>query len=225
VPSFDAALDLSDYSLPTDAKVFVEAYRRMDWMRFDFGTVGAVFPPSDRRLLRFDASDGVLFRVRVVSPDGSPTGKVLAEADRIRPRSSDSKDKNRRSLLPLESAPLNGELFRLDLSAEPVLLIEQTLGAGDWRSCARDPLFHALVYPCVLRQILDRLTADAWPEEGTAGWEGDWARFIESLPGFYERPDEDGDTDAWIDAMVGSFARERRLLEAFNAKWTDGGAQ
>jgi hypothetical protein len=33
--------------LPTDAKVFVEAYRQTNWMRFDFGTIGAVQAPGD----------------------------------------------------------------------------------------------------------------------------------------------------------------------------------
>lgn len=222
--SFNAALNLTSYSLPETAKVFVEAYRRMDWMRFDFGTVGSIVPAADRRLVRFEAWEGVLFRVRVVSPDGSPTGKLLAEADRLRPRSSKPTEQKRRSLLPLDSADLNGELFRLDLSEGPVLLVERTLGGGDWRSCARDQLFQGLVYPSVLRQILQHLLSDDWPEEGDPRWERDWARFVESVPGFYPPPDEDGDQDAWTDAVVASFARQHRFVQAFNAKWTDGGS-
>ena len=44
--AFDANLDgLRNYDLPRDAFVFVEAYRQTNWMRFYFGTIGAISSP------------------------------------------------------------------------------------------------------------------------------------------------------------------------------------
>ena len=80
---FDATLDLAKYKFPDNARVYVEAYRQMEWMRFDFGSVASVRPPADRQLSRFESPEGVLFRIRVVSPDGTPSGRLVAEADRI----------------------------------------------------------------------------------------------------------------------------------------------
>jgi hypothetical protein len=47
VLTFDAVLDLTNYNLPEDACVFVEAYRQTTFMRFPHGTVGAPQPPSN----------------------------------------------------------------------------------------------------------------------------------------------------------------------------------
>src|SRR5476651_1773831 len=71
--AFDATLALAKYKFPDNARVYVEAYRQMDWMRFDFGSAASIRPPDDRRLTRFESAEGVLFRIRVVSPDGTPS--------------------------------------------------------------------------------------------------------------------------------------------------------
>ena len=82
--SFEATLALDEYELPNDALVAVEAYRQTSWMRFDFGTIGAILQPSDRQLTEFDSPEDILFRVRVTSPGTpeEPHGLLLAEADR-----------------------------------------------------------------------------------------------------------------------------------------------
>src|SRR5437879_6032568 len=55
--SFDAELRLGEYDLPPEALVFIEAYRQTNWMRFPFGTAGAIQPPApeQRRLREFDS--------------------------------------------------------------------------------------------------------------------------------------------------------------------------
>lgn len=221
---FDAVLGLQNLTLPPTARVFVEAYRRMDWMRFYFGTVGALAEPPDRRLTRFETPSSILFRVRVVSPDGSPSGKLLAEADRISPTTPQKTDKGRRTLLSVQPTALDGELFRLDLSGDPVSLVERSVGEL-WESTASSLVFQALVYPTVLREILATMVTD-WPDEDeTDGWRGDWARLARGLPGFEPPPSGEDETSmsAWIDARVSSFCRQFRILDLFNAAWTQGG--
>jgi hypothetical protein len=222
--TFDVTLNLGKYKFPVHSKVFVEAYRQMDWMRFDFGLAGGVQAPIDRRLDRFDSVDGVLFRVRVVSPDGTPSGKLVAEADRISARLPGTKTA-RRNLLPLVPASLEGELFRLDLTSEsqPILLVERELG-GDWQSAAASPLFESLVYPQVLRGVLTELMKDGWSEgdwdPGT--WQADWARLVRSLPGFTEPPVDETELGNWIDTVVEAFCRTHRMCERFNKVWSGG---
>src|SRR5258708_5063469 len=76
---FDADLrSLAEYDLPPDSFVFVEAYRQTNWMRFDFGQLGAISPDANRVLSQFDSADGILFRVKV-TPNGD-THTLLAEA-------------------------------------------------------------------------------------------------------------------------------------------------
>jgi hypothetical protein len=218
-PAFDATLNIAAHGFPETSRVFVEAYRRMEWMRFDFGTIGHLLPPPDRRLTRFESLNGVLFRVRVVSPEGSPSGKLLGEADRIPVQIPTPTEQTRRTLLPLVPESLQGELFRLDLSGEPLLLVERELG-GDWQAAAGSPLFESLVYPSVLRAIVEELLREGWPDDDEADWHGDWARFAESLPGFTDPPAEDSDRDEWIDTVVEAFCRAHRMLDRFNTAWT-----
>ena len=39
VDEFDAVIRLADLELPDSARLFVEAYHKSDWMRFDYGTL------------------------------------------------------------------------------------------------------------------------------------------------------------------------------------------
>src|SRR5437016_4376307 len=84
VLTFDATIKLTDYGLPNDAPVFVEAYRLTTYMRFPHGTVAAPQPPGNlsRRLTEFLTDDGLLFRVKVTST-GDRAGLLLAEAESI----------------------------------------------------------------------------------------------------------------------------------------------
>lgn len=221
--AFDAILDLAKYKFPANARVYVEAYRQMEWMRFDFGSAAGIHPPADRQLNRFESPEGVLFRIRVVSPDGTPSGRLVAEADRVTVRMPHT-PKGRRTLLPLAPATLQGELFRLDTSGEqPVLLVERELG-GDWQAAAASPAFESLVYPQVLRSLLSELLKDGWPdmEEDSDGWQAGWALLLESLPGFSDPPEDENEYADWIDTVVEAFCRNHRMCERFNQAWSGG---
>jgi hypothetical protein len=149
---FHAALALDNYGLLPDAKVFVEAYRQTNWMRFDFGTVGAVKAPGDLRLSEFDTREGILFRVRVTAT-ANPEGRLLAEADQISPvHIKETGEETREPLLPIKPADLGEEVFRVDFSDRPILLINNQF--GDWRALARSPFFVCMALPQTLREIL-----------------------------------------------------------------------
>jgi hypothetical protein len=223
---FDASLRLADYSLPGDARIFVEAYRQTQYMRFDFGQVGAMRIPDERRLSDFDSAEGVLFRVKVVTA-ADPHGLLLAQADQIRPRKSTDEDENRVPLLPVvPDDNLADEVWRLDFDDQQTLL-KVNSALGDWRALARDPVFLSLVYPSVLRAVLWRvlLQEKHRDTEDAEDWRSRWLRFAAGLLGVGDFPAEDDEDriSDWIDTAVSAFCRRHNIRSTFERYWT--GAQ
>lgn len=223
---FDASLRLADYKLTGDARVFVEAYRQTQYMRFDFGQVGAMCIPDDRRLSDFDSAEGVLFRVKVVTA-ADPHGLLLAEADQIRPRKSTDEDENRIPLLPVvPDENLGDEIWRLEFDDQQTLL-KVNSALGDWRALARDPVFLALVYPSVFRTVLWRVLAQEKHRdtEDADDWRTRWLRFAAGLPGVGDLPAEDDEDriSDWIDTAASAFCRRNNIRATYERYWT--GAQ
>ena len=72
--SFSAAFDLTQYDFDPTAKLYVEAYRKNQLLRFDFGTVGAIDAPRDTSLAAFgDDLMGIRFRAKVVAANADKT--------------------------------------------------------------------------------------------------------------------------------------------------------
>lgn len=209
----DLQLDLGSYGLPPSAPVRVEAWRSNAVQRWDYGTVGALTPPSaeERRMSEVPASSQ--FRVLVVAGDGS--GRLLAACPRIKPALP------LRSLLPLREVgddELGGEVWRVDFGDddEPELLVNRGV-SGVSEIVRTNKGFRALVMPAVLRTILTHIVIDeqANPEDDGDPWAG-WFRLARALhDAEIPQVTPDGvDSDvyaarSWIDAVVGAFARDR----------------
>jgi len=220
--TFDADLDLSRYELPDEALVSVEAQRQTSWMRFPFGAVGELRVPDDRELREFDWPEGILFRVRVTS-EKQPRGLLLAEASRIRPRRREEVEEERVPLLPVKpDEGLDDEVFRVDFSDRPTLLINSRV--GDWRSAAKDPVFTAMAYPGAMREILARIlyVEHYHDKDDDEDWRSQWLRYASLLPGVTDLPGEREEDrfDDWIDEAVASFCRRFRMYERFSGYWT-----
>jgi hypothetical protein len=224
--SFVATLQLGDYDLPSDALVFVEAYRQSSWMRFEFGSVGAITEPANRALTEFDSTEAILFRVRVTSTD-SPRARLLAEADRIPLRRLEEKPGERVPLLPVQPADIGEEIARVEFDDAhgTTLLINRAV--GDWRDVALSPAFYSLVYSQALREILTRiLRVEGHSDSETPdNWRSQWLRFAKLLPGVTEPPEqEESDRfDDWIDQAVQAFARRHGVLARFTEFWRGEG--
>lgn len=227
-PRISATLDLAEYSLPSDADVFVEAYRHSTWQRFVYGTAGAVQAPEDTILHDFGAAEGVQFRVKVVEPAsrGVTAARILAQADGIKP----NQDGPRHSLLPLDPDPsLRDEVWRLDIDENdgPLVKVSTNL-VRDRNALARSPAFLALALPEALRRILEWAVADGLP--GDDEWDtprGRWIRFTCGLLGQSEPPqhldDRNEGEDAraqWIDDAIIQFCRANKIGSAFNTWWS-----
>lgn len=224
---FDVSLNLAKYHLPGDAYIYVEAYRQLHYMRFDYGQVGAIRIPEIRQLSDFGSADGVLFRVKVVK-GYEPHGLLLAEADQIRPRSTTDDDDNRIPLLPVKpDENMGDEIWRIEFDGQQtLLLINSTL--GDWRAIVRHPVFLSLVYPAALRFILVHILTEegARDTDDMEDWRSRWLRFAVSLPGVSDPPRDDADDvniQNWIDNAVSAFSRHHNFRTTFERYWT--GAQ
>ena len=221
---FQAALTLGDYDLPADAKIFVEAYRRTNWMRFEFGTVGNVQAPGNLRLSEFDTHEGLLFRVRVTAT-ANPKGRLLAEADQISPvHSKESDEETRESLLPIQPEDLGERVFRIDFTDRPILLINNQF--GDWRALARSPAFVCIAFPQAVQEILTRVLwiERCYETEDAADWKAQWLKFASLIPGSSEPPGEEDENrfDDWINEAVAAFTRRHGMKNYFNMSWSGG---
>lgn len=207
---FDAQVSLDRYDLPPSANVFLEAYRRNSYMRFPWGRVSDTRPPGQRLALTdIDSADTVYFRVKVVG-SADEDGLILAQADRIRVNVSDQ------SILPVSVTDLDEIVWRLSFDDdEPFLLVNSRID-GILDLVRSDASFAALVYPAVLRDILDRLCQEATDGgDDQQHWVTTWERFARAL-NTEPIPRSDGPgRDRWIDATANLFASKHRLLNRY----------
>ena len=219
---FSARMSLETYGFPATAAVIVEAYRQLELSRFEFGTVTRPIPPPNCRLTEFGTLDGVRFRVKVVSND-EPRGQLLGVADRIHPTDV-ALDRTRRiPLINVQGHDLGREVWKLDFSDEPILLVNYRM--ANKHTLVRSPMFQSLVLPEVLRSILTRiLLVDEFRYfEDEDDWAARWLRFASSFPGAGEVPeDADAEMDAeWIDSAVSAFCQWRGTDRLFRDFWRD----
>lgn len=212
--AFTAELRLDRYRLPKRARVFIEAWKHANRMRFDFGTIGIpVHPPArELELTEFAGTNNMLFRVKVVDFE-TELGKLLAEADQIRPQLADETGAERESLLHVRKDDLGQRLWRSEIpdgdsELMPCVIINTKLDkAGFTRSLE----FRALVLPAVFEQVLLRLPLPADCENGT--WGVRWWTFLSRLGcGF---PSGEDDRADWIEDAVERFCSRNDLMKAY----------
>lgn len=210
-PVFDVSLDLSSYDFPDDARVRVEAWRSNAVQRWNYGTTGALSPPSDEERQLTDVPASAQFRVIVVAGDGS--GLLLGHAPNIRPVLS------RKSLLPVrESDEIGDEVWRVDFGDgmdRPELLINRSVD-GISEIVRSDDAFRSLVMPDVLRTILVHIVIVERqdPTDEESPW-GGWFEIAKVLHPDDEPPNlqhhdadesEIAEANRWIDRVVAAFA-------------------
>ncbi len=213
---FELMLTLESYDLPAEAGVFVEATRGRILMRFDFGRVGEIAQLSldARRLTDFPSGpDGVKFRVKVTQLTGPDAGKLLAEADGIRPEDE--------GITPLIYLAGDGEMdqtpWRLDLVPTdphlPTLYIHTDLGGKDY---AKDPVAKPLLLTAAAREVFAILVSAEIDEDDEEHWSTLWARFGTQVLGLRNPVDahdwDDDEKREWVETAVNAFARKHDLM-------------
>jgi hypothetical protein len=219
---FYASVDLDATRFPADAMVVVEAYERTAYQRFELGPVEGPRVEGPFLLERVQP-ETAQFRVKVVSADDKGVGRLLGVADRVRPSSGDGTEPGtgyqKEPLLHAESADLGGPVWRLDLSGTwPTIQWERDLQSDFMgKYVGTSPVFRALVYPEVVRQILTYilvLEGDGAYDDDPTGWRYGWLEFASTL--LPEDPPPINDEDAapaWIDIAVQAFAMQFEVVD------------
>ncbi len=224
IETFNAEFELGGYGFPVSAAVIVEAFRQLELVRFEFGSVGNISPPASCRLSEFGTLAGLKFRVKVVSTE-KPRGRLLAVCDRITPQNAEQQSLSRVPLLAVRAQDLGREVWRLDFADEPMLLVNPRVVAK--KQLVQSVEFQSLVLPEILRSILNRilLVEQIRVPDDSDDWTSRWLKFAESMPGVGTVPDvADPESDLdWIDAAIGSFCRWRSVDRQFAGFWNAKG--
>ena len=219
---FDPQLSFESVAVVPTARVFIEAWYRTSFMRFDCGSVEAFAPPTDRRLTDIDGTSVVRFRVKVVD-NAANDHRIVAVADDIVVSEEKPETGGRMPLLPVKfTDALGQQAWRIAFEPNgPVLELNNRIDAV--KDVARnDAMFFALVYPAAVRQVLTQVLLveghDAH-EEGDEWWSL-WLRWAERYSSPLPR-DED-EAPIWIDDVVAAFCNSQRLIERWRASRAEG---
>ena len=219
---FAAAFDLAPYDFDSSAKVYVEAYRKNQLLRFDFGTAGKIAAPSDTSLAAFgDDMMGIRFRVKVVASNAEKTILGMSKSFRAENDEGGAAD----CILPISRLPKENEnVWEIDFEDDgPTLAINANLE----KQVVQKGYFLALVFPAVIREVLTYAFIENDPDE-LGEWTGDWKRFAldlgaDEFPSF-SGDDREKDVQAlrqWIASAVQAFVRGKGLTDLAN-QWKDG---
>lgn len=212
-PSFSASLDLEGLSLPSDSRVYVEAYHRTEYQRYDFGTLEDIRPREETTLERTAYVENLKFRVLVVDEtDGR--GLILASADQVKPVEEDIE-----CILPVVFRDLGQQIWQVAYDGDegaPILLLNSRI-PGIESMARRDPQFLIYVYPSVTREVLTHMVFVDGIEDMTdpsLEWHARWLRFAarlllgETPPETLDIRDDGFDSEEaidWIDRSVEGF--------------------
>lgn len=223
----EADVDVSELvkaKVPPTAGIFLEAYNRTKFERFDLGTVGSPAAKQTWHLETFHKDESLLFRVKVVDANDH-AGRIIASASGIRPATPD--ESHQSSLLPVSVEPLDDVVYRVDFPDDgpPTLRLNEALDTsleGGIKAVVRTPLFVALVLPEVVRQVLTRIlvvegqdTDDDDSSSSCAKWRR-YARILnpDPMPELGEE-DDTGPLLEWIDVAVSKVGRDVGAIQRF----------
>ena len=213
--AFDPRVTLDALRAPASARVYIEAYYRSSYMRFDCGTVARFSPPADRRLTDIDSDNVVRFRLKVVD-NSAGEHRIVAVAEDI--TVAEKEDATRRSLLPVNFCDLGDQVWRVSFEANgPVLDLNRSIRNIEVLAKS-DARFFALVNPAAVREILTKiLLVDRYEsaEDGEEWWSL-WLRWGSELTDDAVPEDED-ERQAWIEEVVAAFCGRHAVASRFDA--------
>lgn len=198
-----------------DCIVWVEAYTQAKLQRMQLGAFKVVAENDfiEKDLTEFLPGEPLLFRIKIVDHGNH---KVRAWKDRINPIEIDVKG-NRRSILSVTFKPLNGIIWDIDFattSGRPSLVVNSKVNPERVKT---DPVFAALVFPIVIRDVLRYLLKDADPEEIS---DNPWIIFAQTYVDAYTPDEADDDKNEelkanWISGVVSEFANQKNLVTCY----------
>ena len=214
--SFTANLSgLRELKLPATAHISIEAYLGHSSMRFDFGTVGAIIPPTDTLLSEIDRGGEINFRIKITNnEDAGHLGRLLASGDRLSAASPGIVGDGQLPLLPVRHEALGEIVWDVSTSngERPYLLINSRIKGLSAR-LQDDALLRASILIEAFRKVLWAMLENTQEDEPT--WFQDWKIYLATVL-LVPLPDEfinSGDDDEGKEDFV------RDAVTAFSNKF------
>lgn len=231
--TFEASWDLSEYEISAGGLVYIEAVSSGSYqiLRFPYGTVGTPDPAASDRRLGPLAGRNLSFTFKVVD-QSSRLGRLLGAAMSIRPLSKGDEESGQQSLLPFNPADLGQQVWRLSFANNRPWLEANSRIPGIMDMVREDYRFFALVYPAVVRQVLERVlfVEEMDDVDGNAGdWRVQWLRWAVHWHPDNARPpklEDNGGPDPqfeWIEEVVNGFCDRRQTRDLLVGALGDGG--
>jgi hypothetical protein len=185
---------LRHLGVPDSSRIYVEASIKHSSIRFDFGTIGQVTPPSECKLDELDRGNAdVCFRVMVVD-DAGHLGRLLAAGDGFTDESEVEDGTGRKPILPAEESPLGQQIWdvQINQASGPRLLINSAI-PGLIEKVRKDPLLRGAIVPEAFRRIVRFMLEEA---DEDPSWFSDWKRLLEEELGLARVDDVDEGEEA-----------------------------
>jgi len=220
--SFDAVLEIKDLGVPEESKIYIEPYFKTNQMRFDFGTVGEILQPKDRRLIDLLATDLIYFRIKIID-ESKKNGRILAMVSGIQPVELKKEPAKKRAILSVNfDAELGQRLFSIEFdNIEDVPILEINRKLKSRSELVRSDLFLSTIFPSVVKEIATEIVFDSdynWTDEDDC-WQGYWLKYFKinlglslikpSLEADYEERRE------WLEAVVDVFCATQKVRNKF----------
>ena len=210
--------DLDGYEFKPDSPVVFECYNGPQYLRISNGTVANPPQSSVADLSSFATAPKVLFRLKVLDPDG--TGKLLGIADQIPLTKPDVDDDVAGSLVRVRAARLDQQLWNVAYDTDgPILEINEAV--GDWRELVNGSYyFLPAVLPQFVSSVLTKILIEDETDPETDGetWEDrfvDLAGYSGNRPFTRKQSLDKEQIRQWIDDVVDGFASRHRLADRF----------
>lgn len=187
---FTAAIDLSSYEFPPEARVVIEAKQLLETQRFEMGTVGQPKVPAPIDISRL-RGERVIFNLLVLEANSA---RKLGSAETVRPNVLASESEDSIPLLPVDaSARVAPLLWRVDYTDNdqeghtdaPVLMVDSVAAQSSAAFFMQDAAVRAMILPSAMREVLTKLMLidQSEYEPGSRSWRNSWLRFASRLVG------------------------------------------
>ncbi len=214
-------IDLRDYDLPEDARVYIEAYAESSFARREIENPFDPFLQQEIEFQDFGVSNRPKFRIRVV--DDASSGRMRGWSDGIPLENPADVINSSDSLLPSQWDDTGQEIWKIEVdeSSGPILYLSRNLQEHQSR-LNEDPMFTGCVVPNAFRRVLEaalRNPDDEFDPTDDESWFFEWRRWMSQEPELAKLEAEltliDGEAlDRWIDDAVAAFARMRKHMFA-----------
>lgn len=216
--SFAPKVDFSKHSFPASAHSYIEVFRKAQLVRFDFGPVSSPGLCGGGNLDEFGGASGAMglkFQIKVVDAE---TKNILALSKPVHAGNDPGGGSD--TILPLgRLQPDDPRIWTVDFSDGPTLYINHALEV----QVTQKEHFIGLVYPAVLRQVLEY--AFLYHRKDEFEWRDKWRQFVCDIchaPAFPAIDPDDPPQDQeeqiqeWIDQAVRASITDKNLAEKAN---------